>query len=300
MAVRKLLDQTNGFEWIDITNPSPGELKEISHKYGLHQYTLMDCLEPDHLPKYEILENAHFIITRMIIKSSTERLFTLQEMSTKVAIFFNDLYIITIHRLEQPFLEEIKRKDIDTGKCNTTIQLVTNIVWHVLHSYEQPGYKLSEQMEFYESSIFLKTITPGMLQELYYLKRKASAGKKLLTLTVDVLNSIQHNATANSALQDVKDLNLKLTSMYDQVEEDVQNLLNIYLSLSAQKTNDVVKVLTIFSVFFMPLTFIVGIYGMNFEFMPELRERWGYPAVLAVMALIVLIIYTWFKRKKWL
>ncbi len=300
MAVRELLEKINGFEWIDITNPSTDELKYISQKYGLHQYTLMDCLEPDHLPKYEVLETAHFIITRMLIKGDKERLFTLQEMSTKVAIFFNDLYIITIHRLEQPFLEEIKRKEVDSGRCKTTIQLVTNIMWHVLHSYEQPGYKLSEQMEFSESNIFLKTITPGMLKELYYLKRKASTGKKLLTLTVDVINPIQHNTTANSALQDVKDLNHKLINMYDQVEEDVQNLLNIYLSLSAQKTNDVVKILTIFSVFFMPLTFIVGIYGMNFEFMPELKKRWGYPAVLALMAIVVVVIYAWFKRKKWL
>jgi magnesium transporter len=72
------------------------------------------------------------------------------------------------------------------------------------------------------------------------------------------------------------------------------------MSFSAQRTNDVMRVLTLFSVFFMPLTFIVGIYGMNFEYMPELTKTWGYPAVLILMGLIALMIYTWFKRKKWL
>lgn len=73
--------------------------------------------------------------------------------------------------------------------------------------------------------------------------------------------------------------------------------MNLYMSFAAQKTNDVMKVLTIFSVFFMPLTFIVGIYGMNFDFMPELNQKWGYPAVILLMVIITVIIYQWFKRK---
>ncbi len=72
------------------------------------------------------------------------------------------------------------------------------------------------------------------------------------------------------------------------------------MSLSSQRTNEVMRILTLFSVFFMPLTFIVGIYGMNFEFMPELKQRWGYPAVLILMALVAVAIYRWFKRKRWL
>lgn len=197
-------------------------------------------------------------------------------------------------------MEHIKVKQVDSGRCKTTTQLVTNIIWYVLHSFEQPGYKLSEQVEFYESNMFLKTITPGMLHGLYFLKRKASTCKKIISLTEDVINCLRTNQADSSALQDVKDLNVKLITMYDQTEEAVQNLLNIYISLSSQKTNEVVKVLTIFSVFFMPLTFIVGIYGMNFDFMPELKEKWGYPATLGLMAVVVIIIYTWFKRKKWL
>ena len=102
------------------------------------------------------------------------------------------------------------------------------------------------------------------------------------------------------ALQDVKDQQLKMITLYNQILEDVNNLMNLYMSFSAQKTNDVMKVLTIFSVFFMPLTFVVGIYGMNFQFMPELSKKWGYPAVLILMVLITIFIYGWFRKKKWL
>jgi magnesium transporter len=82
--------------------------------------------------------------------------------------------------------------------------------------------------------------------------------------------------------------------------DDVNNLLSIQLSLASHRTNEVVRVLTVFSVFFLPLTFIVGVYGMNFQHMPELREHWGYPAVLAGMALVTLAIYFWFRRRGWL
>ena len=138
------------------------------------------------------------------------------------------------------------------------------------------------------------------MEELYFIKRKAAICNKLLMLTGEVINTIRKTEIDLVALQDAKDLHVKLTTLYDQAHDDVTNLLNIYLSLSAQKTNEVVKVLTIFSVFFMPLTFIVGIYGMNFEFMPELSMKYAYPTVLFVMVAISFLIFGWFRRNKWL
>jgi magnesium transporter len=80
----------------------------------------------------------------------------------------------------------------------------------------------------------------------------------------------------------------------------VNNLLAMQLSLAAHRTNEVIQVLTIFSAFFLPLTFIVGVYGMNFDLMPELRQSWGYPAVLAVMLLVSGAIWAWFRKRGWL
>ena len=82
--------------------------------------------------------------------------------------------------------------------------------------------------------------------------------------------------------------------------QSVTNLLKIYLSLSAQRTNEVMRMLTIFSAFFLPLTFIAGIYGMNFKFMPELGWKAGYPAVLFLMVVVAGGIYVWFRRKGWI
>lgn len=300
MSVTTFSDNPQQFEWLDLINPTEVELKKLSEKYNLHHYTLRDCLEPDHLPKYEDLGGTHFIITRILVTSENSKPHTLQEISSKVAIFYNDSFILTVHRLPQLFLAELNTKYVESGRCKSTSELVTKIIWFVLHSYDFPAIQLSNEVDVYEAKVFLKSLTPLMLEDLYFIKRRAGICYKLLLLSGEVVNSIRTNKHDYVALQDVKDLHRKLITMYDQTHDDVTNLLNFYLSISSQKTNDVMKVLTIFSVFFMPLTFIVGIYGMNFEFMPELKEKWGYPAVLVVMVLITGFIYYWFKRKKWL
>jgi magnesium transporter len=100
--------------------------------------------------------------------------------------------------------------------------------------------------------------------------------------------------------QDVRENAESMHAYADELLEDANNLLHIHLGLASQRTNRIVRVLTVFSVFFLPLTFIVGIYGMNFTHMPELQHRAGYPAVWGVMIAVTLAIYFWFRRRGWL
>jgi magnesium transporter len=100
--------------------------------------------------------------------------------------------------------------------------------------------------------------------------------------------------------QDVREAAEAIHFYADELLESVTNLTNLQLSLASQKTNQVMRVLTVFSAFFLPLTFLVGVYGMNFDYMPELRRSWGYPAIWGAMILITLGIYTWFWKRGWL
>ena len=86
----------------------------------------------------------------------------------------------------------------------------------------------------------------------------------------------------------------------EQLLEEAQNLLSVHLAMASHRNNEVMRVLTVFSAFFLPLTFLVGVYGMNFRYMPELERRWGYPMSLAAMALISFVIFFWFRRRGWL
>jgi magnesium transporter len=208
--------------------------------------------------------------------------------------------LITIHKTEAPFLEPIRNRCKTAGKCLSTTEVISKIVWSALETFDKRANYLSEKVDVYENEIMRRKTNNDQMEALYLIKREASLAHKVLMLMQEPINHIFPKPGEEPLVQDVKDQHLKMRTLYGQVLEDVNNLMNLFMSFSSQKTNDVMKVLTIFSVFFMPLTFIVGIYGMNFEFMPELRQKWGYPGVMLLMVIVTIFIYFWFKKKRWL
>lgn len=289
-----------GVKWISIIDPSTSEMESLSKEYGLNHHVVRDCMEPEHLPKYEFVDDVNFLILRFYSRDPGKRNTTIQDVTNKIAIFYTDELLITIHKTEVAFIKVIRDKYVTTGRCGKPTDVVTRIIWHALETYEEPANRLAEQTDFFENQIIQMQTHKDQLEALFLIKREASLSHKVLLLMREPINHVHPQGDNQSALQDVFDQHLKMLTLYNQVLEDVNNLMNIYMSFTAQKTNDVVKILTIFSVFFMPLTFIVGIYGMNFEFMPELDEKWGYPFVILLMIVVTSVIYFWFKRKKWL
>ncbi|HSA05103.1 MAG TPA: CorA family divalent cation transporter, partial [Tenuifilaceae bacterium] len=150
----------------------------------------------------------------------------------------------------------------------------------------------------FEKLIFLQNGKSISVEALYFQKSKARISKKILQLTQNVFNLLTVSPDSASLLQDLKETALNYTLHYDEVIEDVNSILNTYLSITAKRSNDVMKLLTIFSAFFLPLTFIAGVYGMNFSFMPELQWHNGYFIVLGIMLLISGLIYIWFRHRR--
>jgi magnesium transporter len=168
----------------------------------------------------------------------------------------------------------------------------------MIETYSESALELSDKIDKIEQMIFLKDYRKVSLEDLYFQKSQTRISKKILQLTQHVLHEMDVFEDNKIALQDIKDQLISLVLTFDEVMDDSHNLLNMYLSVNAQKTNDVMKLLTIFSAFFLPLTFIVGIYGMNFKYMPELESKYGYFIVLGLMTLLSIIIFYWFRRKK--
>lgn len=291
---------TNPFEWVDLTNPSQQELEALAQQYNLYPTIVKDCLEPDHLPKFEAINEVSFVITRLYHPAKDKDADTIQELTSKIAIFYGNDFVLTVHRWEQPLLQTVKTQFVDNHKCRSTSALALHIVQSTLTSYLDPGLKLANDLDAYESTIFLQKRAPNVLQQLYYLKRKASAARRLLSLSQDILNAVRRIEGQSPLLQDTQDLLVKLETLYTQLEESASHLLDIYLSLASQRTNEVMRVLTVFSAFFLPLTFIVGVYGMNFKYMPELDWHLGYSAVWLLMITVTLCVFVWFKRKGWI
>lgn len=287
-------------KWIDVIDPSVAEMEELSKRYGLNPHMARDCMQPEHLPKYEFVDNVHFLILRFYSQESNNCEATIQELTNKIAIFYTDQFIITIHKAEASFLNVISQKLKESKDGSSIADLLVKIIWNTLETFDDPADKLSAKVDFYESEVMLKKPGGDQKQALYFIKRQVSASHKVLLLMSEPINH-QHPAKGEkSSVRDMRDQHLKMLTLYGQILDDVNSLMNLSMSFAAKRTNEVMRILTVFSVFFMPLTFIVGIYGMNFKFMPELNSKLGYPAVLFFMAIVTVVIYFWFKRKRWL
>ena len=292
METKSIETNFEHFSWIDICKPDKNGLDEIAHEYKLDLFQIRDSLETGHLPKYERQEKYDFLILRGFTGNLSQRLTTITDLSNKVAFFYTKKKLITIHRSEFGFLRNIK------GDFKSSEALVIFIIKELLKTYEFPLSSLNDKNDEIEKIIFLKDYTKISLEDLYFQKTQTRIIKKLLSISQNVINQVVLSDESKTALQDLKDKLLSLTLNFDELLENSNNLLHTYMSVNSQKSNDVMKLLTVFSAFFLPLTFIAGIYGMNFETMPELTWPLGYFYTLALMALIALIIYYWFKRKR--
>ncbi|TLV02673.1 magnesium transporter CorA family protein [Dyadobacter luticola] len=299
--IKTITDQKKfPFEWLDILDPEPEELKDIAAKYKLHESSIKDWLQTDHLPKYENVGSYVLIIFRIHCHKVPEEADTVPELTDKVVIFMSDERVITLHKKKWDAPKAILENQLEQHHCQTTHDLVNEIVKSCLSTYEAPSVKLTEDIEYYEQNMFLKNRKPTLLKGLYYLRRRTEVTRRVIMLSHEIIDKIDNQEHSNTHTRDTRDLYVKLHNIYDTLFENMNQLVMIYFSISSQRTNEIVRVLTLFSVFFMPLTFIVGIYGMNFDYMPELRLKFGYPGVMILMGLITIGIYTWFKRRGWL
>lgn len=284
--------QFDKFVWIDICQPDRESLNKIAEEYHLDYFQIKDSLEQGHLPKFEKQPNYNFLILRAYTSTVAEGATTINDLSNKIAFFYNGHKIITIHRSQFSFLETVKKE------YNSTEEILVYLIYKMVETYQIPLNELDEKIIQIEKTIFLKDYAKISLKDLYFLKSQTRITKKLLQIFQNVINQIEVSDQSKTALQDIKDKLLSLILSYEEVLENANNLLNTYLSVNAQKSNDVMKLLTIFSAFFLPLTFVAGIYGMNFDNMPELKWPMGYFLTLGLMAIIAIVIYLWFKRKK--
>ena len=280
------------FQWTDLEKPTQEELETLTSSFNIDIHLLEDILEYGHLPKIEKVNNYTFIILRAYASNTKENATTVVGLSNKIAFFINDNNLLTVHRAEFPFLKNRAESYLSSEA------LMLDIINEILLTYEKPLELQGEKMDEFERAVFLKGGQSISIEALYYQKSRARMSKKIMSLTQAVLNQVTVKPELSSLLQDTKETTLSYLLQYDEVIEDANTILHSYMSVTAQRNNDVMRVLTIFSAFFLPLTFIVGIYGMNFDYMPELRWPNGYYYALGLMLTISIIIWAWFKRKK--
>lgn len=291
-----------GLHWIDVVAPSRVELLELAEEFGLHSTSVADCLDPEHLPKHEKIGDVTFIIMRTWDEAADAAADDLQGITRKVALFYRPDLVLTIHRKEQPILSEVLEHFRDPGCPDRGLTAVlSRLTLAALSSYDRPLEEMERALDAFEGEVFDADRPAPSLRRIHFLKRRVALVKRILWQSIAVLQKTVVPAERSQPFfQDLRETAEGYHFWADQLLEEAQNLVSVHLAMASHRNNEVMRVLTVFAAFFLPLTFIVGIYGMNFESMPELGWRLGYPAVLVLMVAVCLFIFTWFRRRGWI
>ncbi|CEJ71546.1 magnesium transporter CorA family protein [Chryseobacterium oranimense] len=287
-------------EWVDVEAPTAEDLKFLHERYEINNLLLEDTMDPNHLPKYEEDGNIKFYLLRESTELERKNLNTISDISTKIGIFLVDNTIITIHRMKTRSITETKKQvssmqaDIPPSKIALAIALL------IMKSFDDESISLMETMDNIENEIFLKnTNHTNQIRRLYKLKRKSGLNSRVLTISTDAVDKFKLLNLQDSEIVDLKDKHKDVVADFDHLNIQITNLISMFLALSDQKANQVMKVLAIYSVYFLPITFIAGVYGMNFDNMPELHHKYGYFITLGIMALVVICTFIYARRKQW-
>jgi magnesium transporter len=302
--------------WLDGVAPTNSELSKIAEDNAWPIRFVQDCLDSSHLPKFELLsenvsEGGGFAIFRSFDENADPWADSIQGLTRKVAVFIRDGFFITLHRTDETYFQSWRAVEVSRKEPNSPYILLLNLMEAIVSSYRMPLLKIRERLDEIEEGMLSTRSARAqdrvdILEESYYLKRRLSVIKRMLNMLQDInlkvlaaldgrkIHGLKHSG------QTMKDSLIRIIFEADELSDHLNGLLNLHLSLSSFRTNEVMRVLTLFSVFFMPLTFIVGIYGMNFKFMPELEWHFGYWSVWIVMIIVSGVIFKWFRKQKWL
>ncbi|HEY8272749.1 MAG TPA: CorA family divalent cation transporter [Pseudobdellovibrionaceae bacterium] len=303
--MRRFEHQWQEFKWIDIEGPSQEDFVHLANEFELPLRPLANCLDPEHLPRCEFFDSMAFFILRHFDTTAKESAGTMQDLTTKLVFVVGKDYVLTIHRASiHSINDEIRKCDFENLSL---VNFMQSLCSQVIESFDSPIENLEAKTEIIEERVFALR-RRNILREGYRIKRKTSAYRKLFKFTLDVLVKLQ--TRPDFPLNDISDIRESLDRLIfyvDNIYEDITGLLNLHLSLMSQKTNEasfktseIMRILTVVSIFFLPLNFIAGVYGMNFENMPELKNANGYHFALGAMLLIALAILLWIYKKGWL
>lgn len=291
--------------WLDIEGVHDARvLEKIGECFGLHPLVVEDILNTDQRPKMEDYGDYIYIVMRMLSDGGEQALFG----SEQVSLILGANFVLSIQEGAEGDVFEPVRSRIRSGKGQArklgADYLAYSLIDAVVDNYFIILEKTGEYLEALEEDL-INEPRRDTLPHIHRLKREMIYLRKSVWPLREVLSGMQRRDSplirAGTAyyLRDVYDHTIQVIDNVETFRDMLSGMLDIYLSSVSNRTNEVMKVLTVIATLFIPLTWIAGVYGMNFKQMPELAWEWGYPAVWGVMATVTIGMLAYFKKKKW-
>lgn len=297
--------ETPTVTWINIDGVHQADIIEkIGKQFDIHPLILEDIMNTEQRPKIEDFEKYLFIVLKMLYTNNKNG----EIQSEQVSLVVGPNYVISFQEKEGDVFDPIRER-IRTGKGRVRRMgpdyLAYALIDAIVDNYFVVLEKVGEKIEDVEELLIMDP-SPQVLKEIHSLKRKLLFLRKSVWPLREVINILERGecSLVKKAtiifLRDVYDHTIQVIETIEVYREMLSEMIDAYLSSISNKTNEIVKVLTIIATIFIPLTFIASIYGMNFTWMPEIEWPEGYHMVLVVMAIIGVMMIVYFRRKKWI
>jgi len=287
----------NGLHEVDI-------IDKLGQNFGLHPLLIEDILNTEQRPKMEETENYIYFVLKMIQLNEDDH----QIMTEQVSVVLGSNFVISLQEREgdvyEPVRERIRKSKWRIRKLGSDY-LAYALLDAIVDNYFIVLENIGEQIEDTEQQL-TDNPTPEVLSRIRNLKKDMIYLRKSIWPLRELISGIQRiessliQESTEVYFKDVYDHTIQIIDTVESYRDTISGMLDIYLSSISNKMNEVMKVLTIFASIFIPLTFVAGIYGMNFENIPELKWGWGYFGLLGIMLVIVIALVIYFRRKRWL
>lgn len=303
---RQVVKDPEAVLWVDFDCRSAESDAILGQVFGFHPLAIEDVYKEGHNPKVEDYERYLYIVVQALVRDRDWDLADIHLL--EVDLFVGRNFVVTHHAGALAAIDAVRAPTIAAGKnhmARGATFLTHAILDAIIDRFVPLSARLEQEIDQLEVRVLKGTDESvlarilELIRSLHHLRRVALRQRELLErLARAEFDEIPQEA--KPFFRDVHEHFKDFTESLEIMRDDLTSLFNAFISLASQRMNEVMKVLTIISTIMLPLTFIAGIYGMNFKHMPELELSWGYPLAIALMAASVMAPFLYFRRKGWL
>lgn len=293
--------------WLDLQDPTENEARVLSEVFHFHPLAIEDMLHDYGHPKLDAYDDHLFLIVHGIdfATLSLDGQFTVNTL--ELDIFFGARYLITHHGEPGPrSIADLHKDVVEPGhRPWIAVRLLHRVLDRLVDNYLPVMDRIGAQIEALEDRI-IHCPEGELLEQVLDAKKVLQRLRRMTGHQRMIFESLARGhlelipRDSQAFFRDIYDHFVRVADLAESFREGAQSAVEAYLSVSANKTNEIMKVLTQISTVMLPLTFIAGVYGMNFDFMPELHWTYGYPFALGLMVVIAAALVLWFRRRHWL
>jgi len=298
LEVAVLVNGNFRWYWIDFNQSSPEEMELLKEPLNFHPLAIEDCVHTLQRPKLDYYEGYAFFVTQALNPTTFKR--------EEIDFFLSRNYVVTFHHNPSVEIDEVWKRfslEKDHKKWDPS-HVLYYVLDKMVDNYFPLVYQIEDTLNEIDDNSKGRTME-ALLEDLFDARHDLLSLRHTITPMRDLLYRIINSQRLKSLegkiayFSDIYDHLLKLTEMIEANRELTTDIRDSYISINSNETNHVMKVLTVITTIFMPLTFIVGVYGMNFHYMPELTWKYGYFGALILMLIIAVWMSIWFKKKGW-